>query len=101
MLAADYRVDLMREAGVVLMDETIFATVAGASGYISPEFLADITGHKRGFGGVRGSEQFGGSAPRPASRPDSHSCISSKPCFSSVGRAEARCRLKPAPQFMT
>ena len=50
MLAADYIVDLMREASVVLMDHAVFATIARALGYFSPELLADITGHKKGFG---------------------------------------------------
>jgi hypothetical protein len=64
MLAADYMVDLVREAGVVFMDQTVFATVAGATGYFSPEFLADITGHKREFGGPW-PLPFSGCAPIP------------------------------------
>jgi hypothetical protein len=42
---------LVREAGRVFMDEAVFATVSGAPGHVGPEFLADITGHDRGFGG--------------------------------------------------
>jgi len=50
MLAADYVVYLVREAGVVLMDQAVFAAIIRAHGYFSPELPADITGHKKGFG---------------------------------------------------
>ena len=50
MLAADYMVDLVWEATVILVDQAVFAAVVRAHGYFSPEFLADITGHKKGFG---------------------------------------------------
>ena len=50
MLAADYMVDLMRETGVLLMDQAVFAAIVGAGGYFSPELPTDITGHTKGFG---------------------------------------------------
>jgi hypothetical protein len=51
VLATDDVVDLMREAGILFMNEAIFATVTRALGYVAPEFLTDFTGHERGFGG--------------------------------------------------
>lgn len=51
VLATDDVVDLVREAGLLFMDEAVFATVVRAPRYVGSEFLADITGHERGFGG--------------------------------------------------
>lgn len=51
VLVTDDVVDLVREASRVFMDEAVFATVSGAPGQVGSEFLADITGHERGFGG--------------------------------------------------
>ncbi len=51
MLATHDVIDLVREASVVFMDEAVFTTATCASGYVGSEFLADITGHERGFGG--------------------------------------------------
>jgi hypothetical protein len=50
MLAADDVVDLVWEASVVFRDEAVFATVAGALGYFRAESVANVTGHKIGFG---------------------------------------------------
>jgi|GEM_PF-1955895 hypothetical protein len=50
MFAADYVVDLVWEASVVFRYETVFATAAGALGYLGAEFFANVTGHKKGFG---------------------------------------------------
>ncbi len=51
LLATDDMISLVREAGVVFMDEAIFAAVLRTAGYLGSEFLADITSHERGFGG--------------------------------------------------
>ena len=50
MLAADYMVDLVWEASIVLMDQAVFAAIVRAPGYFSPQLPTDITGHKKGFG---------------------------------------------------
>ncbi len=51
MLVADDMVNLVREAGVVFMDEAVLATLTGPPGYLGSQLLVDITGHERGFGG--------------------------------------------------
>ncbi len=48
VLATDDTIHLMREAGVVFVDEAVFAPVARAAGYFGSEFLADVTGHGKG-----------------------------------------------------
>ena len=45
VLAADDMVDLMRETGVIFMDEAVFATVVCAVGDFGSQSLADFTGH--------------------------------------------------------
>jgi hypothetical protein len=50
MLAADYVVDLVWEAGIVFRDEAVFTTMTGAFGYLGAEPVANVTGHKKGFG---------------------------------------------------
>jgi len=51
VLATDDVVDLVREAGVALMDEAILTTLARAPSHLGSQFFADITCHERGFGG--------------------------------------------------
>ena len=64
VLPAYHVVNLVREPGVVFMDEAVFAAVIGAAGYFGAEFLADITGRGRGFGGPSPSP-FSECAPTP------------------------------------
>ena len=52
MFPANDVVYLLRETGVALVKESVFATVNSALGYFLTERLADITGHKRGSGGL-------------------------------------------------
>ena len=45
-------VDLMGETRIVLANQAVFAAVICATNYFSPEKLADVTGHEKGFGGL-------------------------------------------------
>jgi hypothetical protein len=51
VLTAEDVVNLVREAGVVFMDEAILATLTRPLGHLGSPFLVDITSHERGFGG--------------------------------------------------
>jgi hypothetical protein len=50
VLTAHNMIDLVREAGIVVMDQTVFAAVISAPRYFGPECRANITGPERGFG---------------------------------------------------
>src|ERR1700690_2845883 len=52
MFPANDVVYLAGKPGITLVKETVFATVTSALGYFLSERLADITGHKRGSGGL-------------------------------------------------
>jgi len=49
VLTAYDMVDLVRKAGVVLMDPAIFATKVSSPGYLIPKFRGNVTGHAREF----------------------------------------------------
>jgi hypothetical protein len=51
VLATDDVVDLVREAGVALVDAAVLTTLARAPSHLGSQFFADITRHERGFGG--------------------------------------------------
>jgi hypothetical protein len=48
MLTANHVVDLMRETGVVLVNQAVLAATSGAAGYIGSDLLANITRHAPG-----------------------------------------------------
>jgi hypothetical protein len=50
VLAAHDMIDLVRETGIVFVDEAVFATMPSAAGYASTDLLADVTSHGRGSG---------------------------------------------------
>jgi hypothetical protein len=64
MLTADYMVDLVWEASIVFRDEAVFATTTGALGYLGAKSVANVTGHKKGFGELS-PWPFSGCAPTP------------------------------------
>jgi hypothetical protein len=45
MFAADDMVNLVRETGVLFVDEAVFATMPRALSHFAPERLADVSGH--------------------------------------------------------